>query len=96
MSNIAEGFERNRPSEFYHFLSIAKASCGEFRSQLYITLDAGDLNQSIFDALLSRAEEVSRITGGLRTAVKKPETLRNGQLGPFPFVLSTFHCFYEA
>ena len=74
MSNIAEGFERNRPAEFYHFLSIAKASCGEARSQLYVALDAGYLDQGSFDSLFSQAEEVSRITGGLRSSVEKGKT----------------------
>ncbi len=71
MSNIAEGFERGRATEFHQFLSIAKASCAELRSQLYVGLDAGYLKQEVFKELMSEALEVGQITGGLRLAVQK-------------------------
>ena len=71
MSNIAEGFERGSRGEFHQFLVIAKASCAEVRSQLYVALDAGYLTQEDFEKLSTLAREVSRIVGGLRASVEK-------------------------
>ena len=52
-------------------LSIAKASCAELRSQLYVALDIGYLGQDKFRQLLEQAEEVGRILGGLRVSVER-------------------------
>ena len=74
MSNIAEGFERGGRGEFHQFLSTAKASCAEVRSQLYIALDNSYLDPAKFDELLAQSEEVARIVGGLRASVQRQRT----------------------
>jgi four helix bundle protein len=71
MSNIAEGFERNRRSEFHQYMFIAKASCAEVRSQLYVAHDIGYLDADTFQNLLTAAEEVARIIDGLRASVER-------------------------
>lgn len=71
MSNIAEGFERGTSSEFHQFLVIAKSSCGELRSQLYVAFDTGYIDESTFRDLYTLAEETSRIIAGLRTSINR-------------------------
>ena len=38
MANIAEGFEKGRPTEFGRYLDIARGSLAEVRSHLYIAM----------------------------------------------------------
>jgi len=71
MANIAEGFERARQSEFHQFLSIAKSSCAELRSHLYVANDANHINANTFNDLMGLAQEVALILGGLRSAVRR-------------------------
>ncbi|MEO8612802.1 MAG: four helix bundle protein [Chloroflexota bacterium] len=71
MSNIAEGYERASPGDFHRFLTIAKASCAEVRSQLYVALDIGYISADVFNQLITQADEVGRIIGGLRSSIHR-------------------------
>jgi four helix bundle protein len=73
MSNIAEGFERDGNKEFAQFLSIAKGSVGEVKSQFYVALDAGFIDQSLFATLYNQATETGKLIAGFRNYLQRSE-----------------------
>ena len=46
-SNIAEGFDRKGNKQFIQFLYIAKGSCSELRTQLYIAVEVGIIEKTL-------------------------------------------------
>lgn len=64
-SNIAEGFERNSQRECVSFLSYAKGSCGELRTQTIIGMEIGYIDRTVGQRWLLEAENISLMLGGL-------------------------------
>lgn len=70
MNNIAEGFERQSNQEFAHYLFIAKGSCGEVRSMLYLANELKYMKEEEFTFLISLSKEVSKMILGLIKTLK--------------------------
>ena len=64
-SNISEGYERESNKEFLHFLQIAKGSCGELRTQIYIAIEIGLLSKSVGEKFYENALEISYMISSL-------------------------------
>ena len=69
MSNIAEGFERTGRLEKLQYMNIARASCAEVKSLLYVCLDNGALAAGSAINLQSQCTQISRLLSGLIRSV---------------------------
>ena len=67
-SNIAEGYERKSSKEYAQFLSIAKGSAGELRTQIYIAVKIGVINSKKASAM---AKELKELASMLQSIISK-------------------------
>lgn len=70
-SNIAEGFERDSTNQFLYFLSIAKGSAGELRTQLILASRLKYINDTTFNSILNKCIETEKQLGGFRNYLLK-------------------------
>lgn len=69
--NIAEGIERKSSKETVNFLSFARGSCGELRTQIYIGINIGYIAEDIGKEWLTETKEISAMLVGLMKSLGK-------------------------
>ncbi|UYM18541.1 four helix bundle protein [Endozoicomonas euniceicola] len=69
-SNIAEGMSLSSNKQKQHFLSIAKGSCAELRTQIYIGMDIGYIDKKQGRAWLIETREIAAMLSSLMNRIK--------------------------
>jgi len=69
-SNIAEGMTRSGSREKLHFLSIAKGSCSEFRTQVYIGQRIDYIGKNSAEEWIDSTKRIASMLSGLMNRIK--------------------------
>ena len=72
-SNIAEGIERSSNKECLQFLSYAKGSCGELRTQIYIGMVINYIPADKAKKWIEDSKEISAMLSGLIKTKRKQQ-----------------------
>ncbi len=69
--NIAEGIERESVKDRIRFLSYAKASCGELRTQIYIGMDIDYISREFGNEWIKETKQISAMIVGLIKSLRE-------------------------
>ncbi|MCY1305529.1 four helix bundle protein [compost metagenome] len=72
-SNIAEGMTREGDREKHYFLSMAKGSCSELRTQIYIGAEVGLISRDIGREWVARCKRIASMLTGLQRILIRTE-----------------------
>ncbi len=71
-NNIAEGFDRSTPKDFNRFLNIAKGSCSEVKSMLFLGFQLGYFSDLEMHQYFTEVDEIGKMLFGLsKSLVRK-------------------------
>jgi four helix bundle protein len=74
MANIAEGFDREGPAEFHRFVTIARGSCAELLSHVYLANDVGYISADEFNRLSAEIRHLSKVLRALRASLERAKS----------------------
>ncbi len=69
-SNIAEGMSRNGDREKLQFLNIARGSCSELRTQIYIGIEIDYINNELGKSWIEQTRRIASMLSGLMKKIK--------------------------
>lgn len=76
MNNIAEGFESGSDAKFINFLNIAKGSCSEVRSMLYL---CEDFKYCSIEERTELQKQIKQISTGIVNLIEKIKYSQNSK-----------------